>query len=322
MKRLHQTGRMGPNSGALPSQVRAPGLDKGSSLAWLPLSHHARGELDEAERTAWAGLKTAGARQEWAVAAEILSHLAAVALAKGEFAAVEGYAQDALSMSERVTSPWFAHGALHASIGAMAMRGRWHEAQQILDRALQPGGVLPAPLIVRLYQQIILAYQPQPLEASVKQLGAELLNAATSAPQWLAPLAALVELADASLQASATDGPVKMLSRVLQTGIVLSSGWVFLLPRQLGLSAMLHGNWGYAESYFKQAIETATASRAHPELGRTYQLYARMLLLKGEKGNGRRIDVFLEKALRLFEELEMTPFVPEILYLKRAVPRI
>lgn len=297
------------------------GLDRGCPLTRLPLSLHVRGALDEAEKAAWGGLKTADARQEWAVSAELLSHLAAVALAKGEFDAVERYTQEALSKSERATSPWLAHGALHALIGAMAMRGRWREAQQILNRARQPGGVLPAPLIVTLFHQILLAYQPQPLEAYVQQLGAEILKAATPAPDWLAPLASLVELADASLQAMATDGPARRLSRELQAGIVLSSGWVFLLPRQLGLSAMLHGDWSRAESYFTQAIDIATASQALPELGRTYQLYARMLFLKGEKGNGQRIGRLLDEALRLFEQLEMTPFVPETLHLKQTVLR-
>ena len=114
---------------------------------------------------------------------------------------------------------------------------------------------------------------------------------------------------------------MKRLARDLQTGIVLSSGWVFLLPRQLGLSAMMHGDWHRAERYFQQAIDTATAAQAWPELGRTYQLYARMLILKGEKGSGQRICMFLEQALRLFEKLEMTPFVPETLYLQQVIAR-
>lgn len=244
-----------------------------------------------------------------------------MALAQGDFDAVECYAQDAIDMSVQAASPWRAQGALHAWIGAMALRGQWDAAQQVLVRARQPGGILLAPLVVRLYQQALLAYQPQPLQEHVKQLGAEILQAVTSEPEWLAPLAALVELGDASLQADVTDAPAQRLCQALQNGTVLSSGWVFLLPRQLGVSAMLHGDWERAESYFQQAIEVATASRAQPELGRTYQVYARMLLLRRRKGDARRIAELLEEARRLFEALEMTPFIPETSQLQRVAPR-
>ena len=322
MQRFAHAEAIAHHPDIIPTRTLSPAHGKKrSALEWLPLSLHLQGAREEAETTAWAGLKTAQARQDWTVSVQILSHLSAMALAQGDFDAVERYAQDALGMSMEAASPWHAQGALHAWIGAMALRGKWGDAQQALVRSRQPGGILSAPLIVRLYQQVLLAYQPHPLEENVKQLGDALLKVATSEPEWLAPLATLIELGDASLQADVTDTPAQYLRKSLQNGIVLSSGWVFLVPRQLGVSAMLHGDWERAESYFQQAIDVATASGAQPELGRTYQVYARMLLLRQQRGDGRRIATLLEEALRLFETLEMTPFIPETQQLQRVAPR-
>jgi hypothetical protein len=116
-----------------------------------------------------------------------------------------------------------------------------------------------------------------------------------------------------------TEGPAQRLAKALEQGIVLSSGWVFLVPRQLAIAAMLHGNWARAEAYFLQAIAVATAAQARPELGRTYLAYARMLLLNGQRQQARQINALLEKAHSLFDALGMTPFIPESLYLQRAV---
>jgi len=273
-----------------------------------PLTLLLRGKLTEAETAAYAGVAAATAQQAWETAARLLSLLASVALVQGAFAKVEHYALKATAMSEKAAAPWAACDALQARLSAMALQGQWQAAQHLLHRLHNPVLGRAVSGAVPVYQLLLRAYQSQALRESLPPLATRLLKAQTSDPEWLGPLCGLVELGEASLLSEVTHAPARQLAQALDGGIVMSPGWVCLIPRQLGIAATLREDWIQAEAYFQQAIEIATAAQALPELGRTYLAYARLLRVWPERGNEPRIAALLHCAHRHFEALGMAPF--------------
>jgi tetratricopeptide (TPR) repeat protein len=244
-----------------------------------------------------------------------------VALVQGAFAKVERYALEATAMSEKATAPWAACDALQARLSAMALQGHWQAAQNTLHRLHNPVLGRAISGAVPVYQLLLRAYQSQALGESLRPLATTLLKAQTSDPEWLGPLCGLVELGEASLLTELTHAPARRLAQALDGGIVMSPGWVCLLPRQLGIAATLREEWAEAEAYFQQAIDLATEVQATPELGRTYLAYARLLRVQPERRDEPRIAALLQGAHHHFEALGMAPFVAAALSLTRPHPR-
>ena len=275
---------------------------------YSPLMLLLQGKLAQAESAAYAGIAAATEQQAWETAAWLLSLLASVALAQGAFAKVERYALEATAMSEKAAAPWAARDALQAHLSAMALQGQWQAAQNILHRLHNPVLGRAISGAVPVYQLLLRAYQSQALVEPLRPLATTLLKAQTSDPEWLGPLCGLVELGEASLLTELTHAPAQRLAQALDGGIVMSPGWVCLLPRQLGIAATLREEWTEAEAYFQQAIDLATEVQAIPELGRTYLAYARLLRVQPERRNEPRIAALLHCAHRHFEALGMAPF--------------
>jgi tetratricopeptide (TPR) repeat protein len=275
---------------------------------YSPMALLLQGKLDQAESAAHAGVAAATAQQAWETAARLLSLLASVALAQGAFAKVERYALEATAMSEKATAPWAACDARLAHLSARALQGHWQAAQNILHRLHNPVLGRAISGAVPVYQLLLRAYQSQALGEPLRPLATTLLKARTTDPEWLGPLCGLVELGEASLLTELTHAPARWLAQALDGGIVMSPGWVCLLPRQLGIAATLREAWAEAEAYFQQAIDLATEMQATPELGRTYLAYARLLRVQPERRNESRIAALLHCAYRHFETLGMAPF--------------
>lgn len=275
---------------------------------YSPLMLLLQGKLAQAESAAHAGVAAATEQQAWETAACLLSLLASVALAQGAFAKVERTAQQAVAMGQRAAAPWAARDARLARLSAMALQGHWQAAQNTLHRLHNPVLGRAISGAVPVYQLLLRAYQSQALGESLRPLARTLLKTRTADPEWLGPLCGLVELGEASLLTELTHAPARRLAQALDGGIVMSPGWVCLLPRQLGIAATLREEWAEAEAYFQQAIDLATKVQATPELGRTYLAYARLLRVQPERMNESRIAALLHCAHRHFETLGMAPF--------------
>ena len=100
-----------------------------------------------------------------------------------------------------------------------------------------------------------------------------------------------------------------LLSDAAQQGVLMSIGWVALIPRVLGVAATLNQWWDIAAAHFEAAMAAASRIGAQAELGRSYLDYARMLRWRGETSDHPRIIVLGEQALALCTALGMTPFV-------------
>lgn len=222
-------------------------------------------------------------------------------------------------MSEKAAAPWAACDARLARLNTLALQGHWQAAQNTLNRLHNPVLGRAISGAVPVYQLLLRAYQSQALGEPLRPLASTLLKVRTADPEWLGPLCGLVELGEASLLTELTHAPAQRLAQALDGGIVMSPGWVCLLPRQLGIAATLREEWAEAEAYFQQAIEVATAAQAIPELGRTYLAYARLLRIQPDTGDDPRIAALLDNARRLFESLGMAPFVAAALSLTHPI---
>jgi class 3 adenylate cyclase len=109
------------------------------------------------------------------------------------------------------------------------------------------------------------------------------------------------------------------LSQAVEQGVVFSRGWVFLLPRVLGVAATLKGWWDKAEAHFQTAIETATRVGARPELGRSQLDYARMLVARDRESDRSRAIELIGQASLIFNELGMAPFAQRAVRLAEAL---
>ena len=286
---------------------------------YSPLTLLLQGKLAQAESAAHAGVAAATEQHAWETAARLLSLLASVALAQGAFATVERYAREATAMSEKAAAPWAARDARLARLSALALQGYWQAAQNTLHRLHNPVLGRAISGAVPVYQLLLRAYQSQALVEPLRPLATTLLKAQTSDPEWLGPLCGLVELGEASLLTELTHAPAQQLAQALARGIVMSPGWVCLIPRQLGIAATLREDWVQAEAYFQQAIDLATEVQAIPELGRTYLAYARLLRIRPDTCYDPRIAALLANAHRLFKALGMAPFVAAALSLTRPI---
>ncbi|MGH8056230.1 MAG: adenylate/guanylate cyclase domain-containing protein, partial [Candidatus Entotheonellia bacterium] len=268
--------------------------------------------LDEAEAIALEACEPSRKTQDWGHYSVALSGLASVAVARGNFAPVERYAHESMLMVSRSRYPWGGARALYALACARALRGAWSEAEDALDMLLEPGRVFKdvGPIIrafVQVFRQLLRGHAGA-LEAAGETSALDLVATLELDHSAVAPVCAMIELGDLLGDPALTQRPYQALTLALERGILFSNGWVFLLPRVLGVGAALSHRWDTAEAHFQAAIEAAARTGARPELGRTYLDYARMLVARGARGDGRHASELLQQASPILHELGMDPF--------------
>jgi class 3 adenylate cyclase/tetratricopeptide (TPR) repeat protein/type II secretory pathway predicted ATPase ExeA len=288
---------------------------QGLPLTRMPHLLISLGQLDEAEAVAQEACELTRRTQDWGDHSLALSSLTFVAVARGDFATAERRAHETLRMVWRSRYPWGGSRALFALACARALRGAWEEAADSLDMLVEPGRVFEraGPIVqgfVRVFRQLLRVHSgaaAEPLEPLV----AELEKSAGIDSYALAPFCAVVELGDLLSKPAMVEYPYQVLSIGAERGIVFSSanGWVFMLPRVLGVAATLNRWWDVAEAHLQAAIDVAGRANAQPELGRSYLDYARMLAARGRKPDRRRAVELVKRAIPIFQELGMAPFV-------------
>lgn len=286
---------------------------QGWPLQRMPLPLIVLGQLDEAEQVAQEACALTRTTHDWGDLSVASSHLASIAVVRGQFEATEKQAQETVLMVYRSGYFWGGVRALFALACARALRGAWAEAEDALDLLVHPehpfheaGPAFHA--FAQAFRRLVRLYSGT-VEPDIEPFAAELLRVVRSDTYSLAPLCALVELGDGIRAPQLVESAQQVLSQAAARGVVFSSGWMFLIPRILGVAATLHREWGAAEAHFREAIELASRARARPELGRAYLDYARLLVSRRRRGDRQRAIGLVEQARGVFTELGMEPFM-------------
>jgi len=285
-------------------------IREGWALHRLPLALTLLGRLDEAEDVSSKACGSTRMSQDWSNHSLGLSHLASVAVAKGDFAGTERYAHETMLMVSRSRYPWGGFRSLGALACARALRGAWSEVDDALDVMLEPGRLFEdAGRVVqtfgRVFRQISRAHAGSAVEP-LEPLARDVMQAIGTDTYSLAPLCALAELADLAGAPAVAELPYPALSRAAERGVLFSSGWMFLIPRVLGCVDALNGRWAEAEARFQTAVEVGTRVGARPELGRTYLDFARMELARDDRAEAGRL---VAEAAAIFAALGMRPLL-------------
>jgi len=299
-------------------------LREGWALHRIPLPLTLLGRLDEAATVAESACEVTRKSHDWGNYSLGLSHLASVAAARGEFDHVEQHANETMLMVSRSRYPFGGFRSLLALAGVRAARGAWTEAADALDMIVEPGRVFEDAgatirVFVRVFRQLLRAYRGsvQDENEPLGTLAADLMGLVGTDTYSLAPLCALVELGELASAPEVALLPRAALSRAAERGVLVSTGWMFLIPRVLGNIAAASGQRDAAAAQFQSAIDVATRIGARPELGRTCLDYARML--SGMGGRTDRAIEFVQQGAAVFLELGMSPFAEQSVRLAEAL---
>jgi class 3 adenylate cyclase/tetratricopeptide (TPR) repeat protein len=298
-------------------------IREGWALHRLPLVHTLLGTFDDAEAVAGAACEVTRKSHDWGNHSLGLSHLASVAVARGDFELAERQVHETMLMVSRSRYPWGGLRSLLALACARALRGAWAEAEDALDVLIEPGRVFedPGPIVrafAGVFRQLLRAYADT-VDQPLGPMAAELMEIVGADTYSLAPLCALVELGDLTGAPAIAALPYEALSRAAGRGVLFSSGWMFLMPRVLGVAAAVDRQWETADAHFRAAIEVATGVGARPELGRACLDYARMLIARGGESHRHRAIELVRQAGPIFLDLGMQPFVRRAAQLAEAL---
>ena len=274
------------------------------------------GRLDEADAVAQEAYELTRRTHNWADYSLILAALTNVAVIRGDFAAAERRTHEAMVIVSRTRYPWGGVWALLGLASARALCGSSVEAEDALDLLVEPGRVFTdaGPTFkadTLVFHQLSQVYS-EAVGGLKRHLTVNPMETTSEEPLDIASLprlCALAEIGDFMDALTPAVPPYRVLSLAAERGVLFTHGWVFLIPRVLGVAATLNQWWDKAEAHFQTAIDVATGVGAKPELGRSYLDYARMLAGRGGRNDRRRAIALLRQAAPIFDELGMKPFV-------------
>ena len=290
-------------------------IREGWALHRIPLTLTLLGRIPEAQTVAEEACALTHGLHDWWNHSIGLSHLACLAVVRGDFADAERRAHETMLMVSRSQYPWGGLRSLLALACARSLRGAWGEAEDALDLLLEPGRVFKDVGSVvgtfgRVFRRLLDAHSAA-ATGDLEALAVDLMRVVGTDSYSLAPLCALVELGDLAAAPAIADLARPALSRAVERGVLFSSGWMFLIPRVLGNADAVNRRWDAAEAHFQSALDVAARSGARPELGRSYCDYARMLASRGARNDRARAVEMVSRAAAIFLEVGMPPFTRE-----------
>jgi hypothetical protein len=218
-------------------------------------------------------------------------------------------------MVSRSRYPWGGFRSLLALTCARTLRGAWTEAEDALDVLMEPGRVFDdAGLVVRTFARVFREVVRAQSGASVGDLTAlakDLMAVVGTDTYSVAPLCALVELADLADAPAIAELPHRALATGAARGVLFSSGWMYAVPRMLGVIAAVNCRWDAAETHLRTAIDVAGRAGSMSELGRSYLDHARMLVARGDEADRHRAIESLRLAFPILVDLGMHPSVEQ-----------
>lgn len=290
-------------------------LREGWALHRVPLALTLLGRLEETDSVSIKACEVTRGSQDWGNHSLGLSHLASVAVARGQFDAAERWAHETMLMVSRSRYPWGGFRSLLALTCARTLRGAWIEAEDALDVLMEPGRVFDdAGLVVRtfarVFREVVRAQSGAPA-GDLTTLAKDLMAVVGTDTYSVAPLCALVELADLAKAPAIAELPHRALATGAARGVLFSSGWMYAVPRMLGAIAAVNHRWDVAEAHLRTAIDVTGRAGAVCELGRSYLDHARMLVARGDEADRPLAIESLRLAFPILVDLGMHPSIEQ-----------
>jgi class 3 adenylate cyclase len=279
------------------------------ALCRLPLVHAWSGDLDAAEETARESERVVRLTQDWAGRSLALAGQLASAVVRGRFDEAEELGAETLRTAERSGYPWGAVSGLPAVAWARLMRGDPYGSEAALARLDEPGYLFPEPgsmiaLLLWIYRSRIRVHPglsgPE-REALANALGAVPTGEIVEVG-GLGGYGAAVEIADVLGEPALVRAPHAVLERASRGGVVMATGWTFLLPRLRGVALALAGEADRSERELLQAVDLASKLDARAELALAYLDLARTL---GGRRDATLVADFAARALDVAGEIGM-----------------
>jgi class 3 adenylate cyclase/tetratricopeptide (TPR) repeat protein len=280
-------------------------------LLWL-------GRIDEALQEVENAVALMPQTDDWAGHSHTLAVDTLLALACGNFETVEKRCRETMTMVRRSGYPWGGVLALQGLACARALQGHFSAAEDALDTLMKPGRVFrevgsAIQVLTSVYRNLLSdpeALDPE-LTDSLLKLVSALPSAIVTDTHSLAGFCALVELAVRLREPRLAARAVPVLERASSNGVLVTSGWVFLIQRVWGLAARVLGDDAEATRHFEAALDQASRIGARPEFARTAFDYAQLLAERVERGDESvrgRARALAKQALASFGALGMTPW--------------
>ena len=236
-----------------------------------------------------------------------------MALVRGDLAAAERLARDALGILRRRRYAWVGPTAFATLAQVLSLRGHAARAREAIERMLVPGVVFedPRPLLpaTKRYRWLVDSAAGSP--AIRLEVRAQFSNAQRVAPPKdrfdlaaVTRLCAEVELAEAVGAPDLAAHAYEPLRHALAHGVRLASGWVCLVPRALGVAASGQRRFASAREHFDEALRFAETENARLEVGRCCLGYARSLEAEATPEASRRARPLARRAAAIFESIE------------------
>ena len=306
-------------SGALESWSRSLEQARRTGNPWLENAPRQRrvwgriqrGELEEAAVESGEALALARTTHDAGETSMALANRATLDVARGDFRRAEEHAREAMAMVYRSRYPWSGALALLSVACARALCGEEAESTDALAFLSEPGRVFddPGPVdgIIAPIHRGLLKDDADDASA-LEQLGG-LLRALEPDASLLWLHCSLVEIAARHGKPPLARHSARVVGLAAEAGLQITTGWLYLVPRVLGLAAGLDRRWDEAARYFEEALDVGARSGARPELARTCLDYARLLASRGGVSDRSRVEELGQQARILCGELGMAPYL-------------
>lgn len=306
---LHEARDRWAQGAAYARRAGTDPLREGRCLQRLTLPLLLLGRLGEAERVAAEALEAGRDVPNPGEVALPRAVQAAVALLRGDLAAAERRAREAVSLVERRRYVWAGPLAFPTLACVLALRGDAGEAERVVDRLATPGVVFDDASrlgsFARRLRWIVTA-TAGPAEGLLEV--ARGFAAARRAPpdparmdfSVVSRLCIEVELADRLGRAELALPVEDALRSARERGLLACTGWPLGVERSLALCARLAGRLDEADERIEAACAWAEGEGAALEAARCRLDRARVLRARGRAGDATRAR---ELAARARDEL-------------------
>jgi tetratricopeptide (TPR) repeat protein len=249
----------------------------------MPMALFMLGDLKRAEQMIDEGRELNRTVQNHGLDALGFAIRASVGVVRGDFAAAEHNAQEALGLQRRTHFPWAGITAEVSRACSFALRGDAQAATAAIDQIFVPGRIFDDPSALEPIfwpnRRIAEAYTGMPVTLGDDPPGFIPPPAAGEVvdSSMITAYCFQVELADFGGRPEFAARVEPVLALAEERGVVLSFAWPLLLARVRGIAAMLAGRRDEARRHLERAVATADRLGALPELARSQLDLARLL---------------------------------------------